>query len=66
MKKGKKISQEKEDKIIEFNSYDENSRQMPGKKDHVSVAKRSHTWTPTGKGKGGQSPSPPEKQNNKF
>ena len=31
-KKGKEISQEKVDKIIEFYFNDENSRQMPGKK----------------------------------
>ena len=31
-KKGKEISQEKVDKIIELYCNDENSRQMPGKK----------------------------------
>ena len=41
-KKGKEISQENVDKIIEFYCNDENSRQMPGKKDFVSIAQRSH------------------------
>ena len=41
-KKGKELSQEKVDKIIEVYCNDENSRQMPGKKDFVSIARRSH------------------------
>ena len=41
-KNGMEISQEKVDKIIELYCNDENSRQMPGKKDFVSIAQRSH------------------------
>ena len=41
-KKGKEISQEKVDKVFEFYCNDENSRQMPRKKDFVSIARRSH------------------------
>ena len=41
-KKGKELSQETVNKIIEFYCNDENSRQMSGKKDFVSIAQRSH------------------------
>ena len=41
-KKGKKTPQESVDNIIEFYCNDENSRLMSGKKDFVSIARRSH------------------------
>ncbi|XP_012560034.2 uncharacterized protein LOC105846148 [Hydra vulgaris] len=41
-KKGKEIPQETVDKIIEFYCNNENSRLMSGKKDFVSIARRSH------------------------
>ena len=41
-KRGKKAPQESVDKIIEFYCNDENSRLMSGKKDFVSIARRSH------------------------
>jgi hypothetical protein len=41
-KKGKEISRDTVDKVIEFYCNDENSRQMPGKKDFVSISRRTH------------------------
>ncbi|XP_065665336.1 uncharacterized protein LOC136086777 [Hydra vulgaris] len=41
-KKGKKTPQESVNKIIEFYCSDENSRLISGKKDFVSIARRSH------------------------
>ena len=41
-KKGKEISQDVVDKIIDFYCDDENSTQMPGKKDFASISRRTH------------------------
>ena len=41
-KKGKTLLQENVDLIIDFYISDENSRQMPGKKDHVSIKNNQH------------------------